>query len=298
MPTRRKVHFCRCAHEQNLHEKGFGACRCGCTEFRLRGRGAVVRILECLDPGQTILHPTKTRPGRPCRAPLFRVRCPECGDVYEARAHRRDLVIRRRCRRCADGLKLVAKWTRKTPRAPKPDDIPAPEAFADRPHGTRLRYLSGCRCEPCRAANREYARMRQKLARAGQGNPMVDAGRVRAHLERLSGKGIGRRTVAEVAGVGETILSQIRTGRKLRVRKETERRVLSVTADAYSEGHRIDAARTWKQLDWLLSQGFTKTELARRLGSKAKVPALQMRRGHVNALTAQKVARLYKEHHG
>jgi Zn ribbon nucleic-acid-binding protein len=296
MPSRRKVYFCRCIHEQNLHKRGFGACRCGCTEFRLRGRGQVVRILECLDPGQTVLHPTRTSPGRPARAPLFRVQCPECDDIYEARAYRRDLVTRRCCRRCADGLRLVGKLTRKKPRVVV-GDMPKPAAFADRPHATRLRYLAGCRCGECREANNAYERMRAKLRRAGQGNPMVDATRLRAHLDRLSAKGIGRRTVAEVAGVSETSLSEVRVGKQLRVRAETERRVLAVTADAYSEGHRIDAAKTWKQLDWLMLQGFTKTELARRLGSKGKTPALQVRRRHVNARTAQKVQRLYKEHH-
>lgn len=287
MPSRRKVYFCRCAHEQNLHLHGFGACRCGCTEFRLRGRGHVLRILEELEPAL----PRNARP------PLLRVQCPECGDIYDTRNFRRDVVIRRSCRRCADGNRLVRKLTRKKPRAVL-GDMPKPQAFADRPHGTRLRYLAGCRCAECRAANSEYARMRQKLSRAGQGNPMVDASRVRAHLERLSAKGIGRHTVADVAGVAATVLSEVRTGKKRRVRLETQRRVLAVTADAYSEGHRIDAATTWKQIAWLLRQGFTQTELARRLGSKAKTPALQVRRDKVNARTAHKVARLYKEHHG
>lgn len=30
------------------------------------------------------------------------------------------------------------------------------------PHGTRSRYVRGCRCEPCGAANREYARQRDR----------------------------------------------------------------------------------------------------------------------------------------
>lgn len=303
MSARRKVYFCRCIHEQNLHEKGFGACRCGCTEFRLRGRGQVIKILECLDPGQTIIHPSRVdpvrRPGRPSRAPLFRVRCPECGDEYETRTHRRDLVVRRRCRRCSDGLRLVGKLTRKKPRAERPGDIPPAEAFADRPHGTRLRYISGCRCPECREANTAYERMRGKLRRAGEGNPMVDAKRVRAHLERLSAKGIGRRTVAKHSGVGETVLSEVRSGRKHRVRKETERRVLAVKADVPRLGHsNIDAADTWKQIDWLLRQGFTRRELARRIGHVGKVTALTIGKQQIHASTARKVARLYKEHHG
>lgn len=32
-------------------------------------------------------------------------------------------------------------------------------------HGTRSRYKSGCRCEDCRAANRQYARERYRASK-------------------------------------------------------------------------------------------------------------------------------------
>ncbi len=46
-------------------------------------------------------------------------------------------------------------------------------------------------------------------------------------------------------------------------------------------------------LRWLLNNGFTKYELAHRLGSKAKVPSLQIGKGLVTARNAQKVEKLY-----
>ncbi len=30
-------------------------------------------------------------------------------------------------------------------------------------HGTRARYVRGCRCDPCRAANRDYMRARRSV---------------------------------------------------------------------------------------------------------------------------------------
>lgn len=41
--------------------------------------------------------------------------------------------------------------------------LPAPEAFA---HGTRARYVTGCRCEDCRASNRRYYHEREARGRA------------------------------------------------------------------------------------------------------------------------------------
>lgn len=44
----------------------------------------------------------------------------------------------------------------------RPHDLPAPESYA---HGTRARYVTGCRCDKCRAANTEAARERDRRAK-------------------------------------------------------------------------------------------------------------------------------------
>ena len=41
----------------------------------------------------------------------------------------------------------------------RPPDLPPPEHYA---HGTRARYVSGCRCPPCRASNVAYYHERQR----------------------------------------------------------------------------------------------------------------------------------------
>jgi hypothetical protein len=135
--------------------------------------------------------------------------------------------------------------------------------------------------------------MRGKLRRAGQGDPLVDAQRVRTHLHRLSAAGIGYKAVADIAGVSKTNLMKIRGGGKTQLRKSTALRVLAVTKDAAGDATLVDAAPTWKLIGKLLRQGFTKGALALRLGRKR--PALQLRRDKITAKTRQRVARLYRE---
>ena len=45
----------------------------------------------------------------------------------------------------------------------RPADMPPPERFG---HGTRSRYVCGCRCSPCRAANTKAYHERQARAKA------------------------------------------------------------------------------------------------------------------------------------
>ena len=47
--------------------------------------------------------------------------------------------------------------------------------FAAEPHGTRHRYLSGCKCVPCRAANSRYSTERAAAQRAGDWRGFVPA---------------------------------------------------------------------------------------------------------------------------
>lgn len=124
-------------------------------------------------------------------------------------------------------------------------------------------------------------------------NGLVSADRARRHLFRLSRAGVGRRAVSDAADVSMTVILKIRTRRKRQIRAETERRILSLTADARAGGSLVPARRTNQRIQKLLDEGFTKTELARRLGSQARQPALQLGRGSITATNAMKVERLY-----
>lgn len=172
--------------------------------------------------------------------------------------------------------------------------MPSIESFTDRPHGTRVRYMSGCKCMLCRAANSRYETERLAASKRGEHGHIIDAGRACSHIRKLSHQGVGYKSVAATSGVGDSIVFGIRTGKRQRIRATTERRILAVDADARADHSLVDARKTWQLINRLLAEGFTQTELARRLGSKAKVPALQMKFDRVTAKNAAKVERLYR----
>jgi hypothetical protein len=169
---------------------------------------------------------------------------------------------------------------------------PASELASNRPHGDRLRYVGGCRCDQCRRANSEYERERNLARKAGDWNGIVPITKARKHLDWLSKQGIGRRAVAAVSDVGETVLMDIRRGSKKHIRALTERRILAVTVDAASDHALIDARPTWQLLDALIDAGYTKSQLARELGRKT--PALQIGKGKVTVRNAYDVKRMHE----
>lgn len=235
----------------------------------------------------------------------------------------------------------------------RPADLPPAEHYE---HGTRARYVSGCRCDNCRAANtRAYhdrqRRALERLAEIEAGPPaepigrawtrpdgtqavrvfkrscpgteihgcpwqsflrkdskggicarcreelvadrLVDAARARRHIRSLSRRHVGRDAVAAAADVAVSVLAEIAAGTKLQIRTSTERRILAVDTDARADHAFVPAARTWKLIDKLLEEGFTRGQIAQRLGRQRA--ALQFGRDRVLAKTALQVERFYRQ---
>jgi hypothetical protein len=172
---------------------------------------------------------------------------------------------------------------------------PIAELAANRNHGDRLRYLAGCRCFACSRANSAYEAARKVARAAGEGNGIVPAAKARAHMKALSEQGVGRRSVRAACDVADTVLCEIISGRKANIRAGTERAILAVTADAAGDGALVAATATWKLLDQLIGDGYTRSELARLLGSKSKTPALQLKRDFVTVRNAYLVERLFEQ---
>lgn len=164
---------------------------------------------------------------------------------------------------------------------------------AKKEHGTRLKYLSGCKCAECRRANTAYQCAREAAKKLGDWNGIVSATKARKHMLKLSEKGIGRRAVQAVTDISDTILHDIRAGTKKNIRARTERKILAVTPDLASEGALISAAPTWHLIRQLLAKGYTKTQLAKMLICDAH--ALQISQKQVRVRTAEAIARLYKK---
>jgi DeoR/GlpR family transcriptional regulator of sugar metabolism len=158
-------------------------------------------------------------------------------------------------------------------------------------HGTNACYGSGCRCDKCKQGHAAYVR---RLRRSRLHT--VSAQTARRHIKKLSRRGVGRRAVAAAADLNEHTVFEIRRGTRKRIHGKTEQRILSTTTEAIEDNALIDSRKTKYLLAHLLKPevGFTKKELARRLGSRAKVPMLQLVHPRVRARNAMKVEKFYK----
>jgi len=168
-------------------------------------------------------------------------------------------------------------------------------------HGTRSRYVGGCRCQPCTEANRVYIRELDRHHRRvsygiEQPRPerVIDATEARDHLRWLSSVGVGSRVAAERAGLARFTVLAIRTGERTNCLPETAEKILAVGKFSRSAGVRIDAADTWRKIDELLALGWTKVAIARRIIGPDALQ-IQFGRHEVRASTAAKVADLYAE---
>lgn len=170
---------------------------------------------------------------------------------------------------------------------------PVGEYAQRREHGDRLRYLGGCRCDLCRKANSTYERARQIARRAGDWNGIVPAAKARAHMVALQKQGIGRRTIADVTDIAESVLSGIRAGTHTNIRARTERLILGVTNDMAADHSHVQASPSWKLINELLRAGFTKVSLARRLGQKGS--GLQLGKEFITVRNADQVRKMHAE---
>lgn len=170
----------------------------------------------------------------------------------------------------------------------------ASELAQHKPHGTRIKYLGGCKCVPCRAAASRYECERAAKRKCGLGNELVETGTVIAHLQNLSAKGVGYKAVCDAAGVGKSSVMEVMQGRRTRMRAANARAILAVTFDmAVKDGAYIDATETKRQIRWLLNEGFTRGQIAKRLGYKTA--NLQFSFDKITARNAMKIERLVSQ---
>ena len=169
-------------------------------------------------------------------------------------------------------------------------------ANADRfAHGTHARYVAAkCRCDDCRRANREYQHARRRRVAFGGGNPLVSAEAARQHLDALGKRNVGLRAVAEASDVSRSVICDVACGKKLRIRRDTESRILAVDSGARLDGALVPAGPTNAALKKLRSLGLTKTAISERMGGRSRPTQLGNRK-LVHAATAYAVDRLLRE---
>jgi len=169
----------------------------------------------------------------------------------------------------------------------------------NRKHGTRSRYVAGCHCAECREANRVYRAEHDRLKLYGRYDDLTDAAPVRAHVEALSLAGIGRRRLAELAGVSVSTVSGIRSGKRgkpvRRVRKDTAALILAVTSETHSVAAHalVDARGTHRRMQALMARGWTQRALVEQMGLSSDNLATRFAQSTVLRSTADAVEALY-----
>jgi DNA-binding XRE family transcriptional regulator len=165
-----------------------------------------------------------------------------------------------------------------TPAAPA--TVPAAGARPLPDHGTLSRAkIHNCKCTACDRKFRDYMNTRTRLIAYGRWQPYVDAEPVRAHVLMLSGYGIGRNRVRDLAGVPGGTMSKLLYGDRARgmvpskrVRAATADKILAVkpTLDTAAPTALVDATGTRRRLQALVAVGWPQAELGRRLGVDKK----------------------------
>jgi hypothetical protein len=122
----------------------------------------------------------------------------------------------------------------------------------------------------------------------------VSAADARAHIQRLSRQGVGYKVVAEEARVAVSIVSGIRMGTRQNCRANTARAILAVDPKTVIRGDwsLVDGGATWKLIDELVGDGYSKRQLATWLHGRRTL-ALQIRPDKITYRTATKVQDMY-----
>jgi hypothetical protein len=170
---------------------------------------------------------------------------------------------------------------------------PVAELAADRAHGDRLRYLAGCRCDACRQANATYERTRIAARKAGDWNGIVSAAAARKHLKQLSRQNVGRKAVAAATDIALSTIAEIYRGTKRQIRARTARKILAVTAAMRSDASLVPADKTWRRIDELIEEGYTKSRIAKELRRVSR--GIQLSRGRVLARSEAAIERIHRQ---
>lgn len=165
-------------------------------------------------------------------------------------------------------------------------------------HGTRSKYVAGCRCEPCTVASREYNREWQRhQRRVAYGieearEAFVDATEAREHLRWLRSQGVGMRAVCDATGLSRSALQKIVTGKRTRITPRLADKILAVPRGVARPAAVIDATETWRLIDDLIYLGYPKVRIAKALGQRG--PGLQVGRDRVLRRTADRIAEIHR----
>jgi transcriptional regulator with XRE-family HTH domain len=108
----------------------------------------------------------------------------------------------------------------------------------------------------------------------------------------MSARYLGARQIAKQTGLWPSTITRLLRLRPAKMRRSVVEKVLALDAAIPAPGQRIPSAKAWRQIKWLLAEGFTLAEIARRIGA-----ATIRRRPLITAARAARIARLFRAMH-
>lgn len=136
-------------------------------------------------------------------------------------------------------------------------------------HGTRVRYVAGCRCQSCIDASTRYCRQRYLARAKGQSNGWVSPHKAQLRLLELAKLGIGLHRAAELAHISVSTAQRIRSGQANAIRARVDRAIQQIPP-SLAKGQRVNSYQTKRLVRCLEKEGFTKAALASKLGLRGK----------------------------
>jgi hypothetical protein len=168
-----------------------------------------------------------------------------------------------------------------------------------RPHGSRARYIRGCRCTPCKRANAAY-----EAKRVLGYTSLVDATPTREHIVVLREAGVGLSRITQLTGIARQTIQAILRGRPERgnrpaqqVKRDTAERILAldpVNPDL-AAGTPVDATGARRRIQALVCAGWSFPLLAERYGSTADHVRFLARADRLYLSTVRRITELFEE---
>lgn len=165
-------------------------------------------------------------------------------------------------------------------------------------HGTRARYLRGCRCPECSTANRRYCKTYRLRVAAVNGDTLrIPVTRVEQHIRAWTQRGWSQRQIADAVGCSDRVIHNILTGSVRAIRPDIARRVLDADLNNSSEHGRasVDATGTRRRIQALAVVGWPFKQIAARAGVSEYTPGRVLTRPRVYVGTANSIADVYDE---
>jgi hypothetical protein len=159
------------------------------------------------------------------------------------------------------------------------------------PHGEMRTYRRGCRCLPCKAASANYKRDRRSICLFPDPAELLPAAGAELYLAELRARGVGYRQAAQLAGLSDRFILDVRAGKVPTLRADTLTRILAIRP-ALAHGQHVMGWRTARLINSLEREGYTRGRIARALGRQS--PRLQIGRRKCTVKNALRVRTLYR----